>query len=70
VRQDGVVCEGKAYAFVGMGIAVAPLLRQLDVPATGIEVVRRWSQTVPSAQALAILTWAGENGLVTRATDR
>lgn len=63
-RRDGVKMHEKAYAFVGEGIAVAPLLRELDGPASAFDVVRRWSRTLPAAAALEVLRWAWSEGLI------
>jgi uncharacterized protein len=64
VRRDGVKARGKSYAFVGEGIAVAPLLREIDGPMTAFDVVRRWSRRLPAAQALQVLRWAWSEDLV------
>jgi flavin-dependent dehydrogenase len=63
-RHDGVKLSGQGYAFVGNGLALAPLLRAIDGPLLAMEVVRRWSQSVPPRQALTILQWAVSEGLV------
>lgn len=63
-RQDGVKAHGKAYAFVGKGIAIAPLLREIDGPMSAFDVVRRWSRRLPAAQALQVLRWAWSEELI------
>lgn len=63
-RRDGVKARGKSYAFVGEGIAIAPLLREIDGPMTALDVVRRWSRRLPAAQALEVLRWAWSEELV------
>jgi hypothetical protein len=47
--------SGKAYAFVGKGVAVAAVFREIDSPMPAMEVVRRWSRNMPPAQALQVL---------------
>jgi 2-polyprenyl-6-methoxyphenol hydroxylase-like FAD-dependent oxidoreductase len=64
VREDGVKLRGKAYAFVGNGIAIAPLLQAVVDPTTAFDVVRGWSRKLPAAQALQVLHWAWSEGLV------
>lgn len=63
-RHDGVKLSGQAYAFVGDGLPIAPLLRAIEGPMPAMEVVRRWSRTVPPQQALTVLQWAVAEGLV------
>jgi len=63
-RHDGVKLSGQGYAFVGEGLPIAPLLRAIEGPTLAMEVVRRWSQSVPTRQALAVLRWAVAEGLV------
>ena len=63
-RHDGVKLSGRGYAFVGEGLPIAPLLRAIDGPMLAMEVVRRWSRTVPPRQALTVLQWAVSEGLV------
>jgi hypothetical protein len=63
VRKDGVMAHGKAHAFVGKGIAVAPLLQDI-APMTAFEVVERWSRRLPAAQALQVLRWACSEELI------
>jgi 2-polyprenyl-6-methoxyphenol hydroxylase-like FAD-dependent oxidoreductase len=63
-RRDGVVLGARAYAFLGEGIAVAPLLRALDGPTSAFDVVRRWSRAMPAEQALQVLQWAWSEGLI------
>ncbi len=63
-RQDGALLAGKAYAFIGKGVPVAAVLREIDGPAPAMEIVRRWSRSMPQAQALQVLQWAWSEGLV------
>lgn len=63
-RHDGVTLSGQGYAFVGDGLPFAPLLRAIEGPMPAMEVVRRWSRTVPPQQALTVLQWAIAEGLV------
>lgn len=69
-RHAGVKLSGKGYAFVGNGLPVAPLLRAIDGPMLAMEVVRRWSRSVPPQQALTVLQWAFSEGLVRTDSDR
>jgi hypothetical protein len=63
-RRDGVKLRGKTFAFLGEGIAVAPLLKQIDAPMSAFDVVRRWSRALPAEQALQVLRWAWSEGLI------
>lgn len=60
----GVKLSGKGYAFVGNGLPIAPLLRAIEGPMPAMEVIRRWSRSVPPRQALTVLQWAVSEGLV------
>ena len=64
IARDGVLVGGQGYVFVGEGVAVAPLLRQLEERMTAFEVVRRWSRSMPAAQAHQVLLWAATEDLV------
>jgi hypothetical protein len=63
-QHDGVKLSGQGYAFVGDDLPIAPLLRAIDGPMPAMEVVRRWSRSVPPRQALTVLQWAVSEGLV------
>jgi 2-polyprenyl-6-methoxyphenol hydroxylase-like FAD-dependent oxidoreductase len=63
-RHDGVRLSGSEYAFVGDGLSIAPLLRAIDGPLLAMEVVRRWSRSLPPRHALTVLEWAFSEGLV------
>jgi hypothetical protein len=63
-RHDGVKLSGRDHAFVGDGLPIAPLLRAIEGPMPAMEVVRRWSRTVPPQRALSVLQWAVAEGLV------
>lgn len=63
-RHDGVRQGGKSYAFVGEGLPIAPMLRQIEGPTVAMEVVRRWSQAMPPRRALEVLQWAWAEGLI------
>ncbi len=63
-RRDGVQVGGKSYAFIGDGIALAPLLREVDGPVTAFELVRRWSRRLPAPEALRLLRWAWSERLL------
>jgi hypothetical protein len=63
-REDGVKAHGKAYAFVGKDIAIAPLLREIEGPMSAFEVVERWSRRLPAEKALQVLRWAWSERLI------
>lgn len=64
LREPGVTCGGRSYAFVGAGLAIAPLLQQIDGPTLARDVVERWSRQLAPRQALQVLQWAAAEGLV------
>jgi hypothetical protein len=53
----------RPVAFVG-GVAVAPLLRMLDVPGDPAQLVRRWTQHAPPPLCWRILQWLCERGIL------
>jgi flavin-dependent dehydrogenase len=63
-RAEGVTARGKEYAFVGRGIAIAPLLAQIEAPMSALDVVSRWSRSLRPQEALQILQWAWQEALL------
>lgn len=63
-RQPGVKLRSRVFAFALDGIAVAPLLKDIDRPVPAMEVIRRWSRSIPVAKAIQLFDWAIKTGLV------
>ena len=63
-RQAGVKLRSKVFAFALDGIAVAPLLKDIDRPVPAMEVIRRWSRSIPVAKAVQLFDWAINSGLL------
>jgi flavin-dependent dehydrogenase len=64
VRQEGVQLDDETFAYVGDGVSVAGLLKQVSGPMLAVQVVRLWSARMAVIDALRILDWAHAKGLV------
>lgn len=64
VRRDGVSRGGKDYAFVGRGIAIAPLLRDVVGATSMLGVIERWARYMPISEAARVFAWVHAEGLV------